>query len=112
MEQQITFDDFLKVDIRVGTILEAEVFEKARNPAYKILVDLGPEIGTKKSSAQLTQVYQPQDLIGKQVLCVVNFPPRQIATYMSEVLILGTYSQEGVVIIQPERSVKNGDRLG
>lgn len=112
MEQQITFDDFLKVDIRVGTILEAEVFEKARNPAYKILVDLGPEIGTKKSSAQLTQVYQPQDLIGKQVLCVVNFPPRQIATYISEVLILGTYSQEGVVIIQPERSVKNGDRLG
>ena len=112
MENFITFDDFLKVDIRVGTIIEARVFKKARKPAYQILVDLGEELGTKKTSAQLTEIYQPEEPIGKQVMCVVNFPPRQIADFMSEILILGTYSDQGVVLIKPEMQVKNGDRLG
>lgn len=107
-----TFDDFMKLDIRVGTITEAKVFEKARRPAYQLRVDLGEEIGIKKSSAQITDYYQPEDLIGKQVLAVVNFPPRQIADFMSEVLVLGTYSDGGVVLIAPDRKVKNGDKLG
>ena len=108
----ITFDDFAKVDIRVGEIVRAEVFEKARSPAYKLLIDFGNEIGTKKSSAQITDLYTEQELTGKQVLAVINFPPRQIADFMSEVLVLGTYSKEGVVLIQPERNVENGDKLG
>ncbi len=108
----ITFDDFLKVDIRVGTIVEVSVFEKAKKPAYKLLVDLGREIGIKKSSAQITQVYDTKELIGKQVLCVVNFPPRQIADFMSEILVLGTYSNQGVVLISPDKTVENGDKLG
>ena len=107
-----TFDDFLKLDIRVGTILEAKVFEKAKKPAYQLLVDFGEEIGVKKSSAQITEQYQPSDLIGKQVLAVVNFPPRQIADFLSEVLVLGTYSEGGVVLITPDKDVKNGDKLG
>lgn len=107
-----TFDDFMKLDIRVGTITEAKVFEKARRPAYQLRVDLGQEIGIKKSSAQITDYYKPEDLIGKQVLAVVNFPPRQIADFMSEVLVLGTYSDGGVVLIAPDRKVKNGDKLG
>ena len=108
----ITFDDFAKVDIRVGEIVRAEVFEKARRPAYKLLIDFGNEIGTKNSSAQITDLYTEQELTGKQVLAVINFPPRQIADFMSEVLVLGTYSKEGVVLIQPERNVENGDKLG
>lgn len=107
-----TFDDFMKLDIRVGTITEAKVFEKARKPAYQLRVDLGEEIGVKKSSAQITGHYKPEELIGKQVLAVVNFPPRQIADFMSEVLVLGTYSDGGVVLIAPDRKVKNGDKLG
>ena len=107
-----TFDDFLKLDIRVGTILEAEVFAKAKRPAYKLKVDFGAELGVKKSSAQITQQYTPEELIGKQVLAVVNFPPRQIADFMSEVLVLGTYSEGGVVLIAPDKTVKNGDKLG
>lgn len=107
-----TFDDFMKLDIRVGTITEAKVFEKARKPAYQLRVDLGEELGVKKSSAQITDYYKPEDLIGKQVLAVVNFPPRQIADFMSEVLVLGTYSDGGVVLIAPDRKVKNGDKLG
>ena len=107
-----TFDDFMKLDIRVGTITEAKVFEKARKPAYQLRVDLGEEIGVKKSSAQITCHYKPEELIGKQVLAVVNFPPRQIADFMSEVLVLGTYSDGGVVLIAPDRKVKNGDKLG
>ena len=107
-----TFDDFMKLDIRVGTITEAKVFAKARKPAYQLVVDFGEEIGTKKSSAQITQHYTPDQLIGKQVLAVVNFPPRQIADFMSEVLVLGTYSEGGVVLITPDKAVKNGDRLG
>ena len=107
-----TFDDFMKLDIRVGTITEAKVFEKARKPAYQLKVDFGTEIGEKKSSAQITNHYTPEELIGKQVLAVVNFPPRQIADFMSEVLVLGTYSEDGVVLITPDKTVKNGDKLG
>lgn len=107
-----TFDDFMKLDIRVGTILEAKVFEKAKKPAYQMLVDMGAEIGVKKTSAQITAFYKPEDLIGKQILAVVNFPPRQIADFMSEILVLGTYSDGGVVLITPDKEVKNGDKLG
>lgn len=107
-----TFDDFMKLDIRVGTIIEARVFEKAKRPAYQLKIDLGSEIGIKKSSAQITEIYKCEDLIGKQVLAVVNFPPRQIANFMSEVLVLGTYSKKGVVLIKPEEQVENGDKLG
>ncbi len=107
-----TFDDFLKLDIRVGTILDAKVFEKAKKPAYQMVVDMGDEIGVKKTSAQITQQYSPNELIGKQVLAVVNFPPRQIADFMSEILVLGTYSDGGVVLITPDKAVQNGDKLG
>ena len=107
-----TFDDFMKLDIRVGTITDARVFAKARKPAYQQQVDFGGELGVKRSSAQITEQYKPEDLIGKQVLAVVNFPPRQIADFMSEVLVLGTYSEGGVVLITPDKAVKNGDKLG
>ncbi len=107
-----TFDDFLKLDIRVGTIIDAKVFEKAKKPAYQMVVDMGNEIGIKKTSAQITELYTPSELIGKQVLAVVNFPPRQIADFMSEILVLGTYSDGGVVLITPDKSVENGDKLG
>ena len=107
-----TFDDFMKLDIRVGTITEAKVFAKARKPAYQLVIDFGPELGTKKSSAQITQHYTPGELVGRQVLAVVNFPPRQIADFMSEVLVLGTYSEGGVVLIRPDKAVQNGDKLG
>lgn len=107
-----TFDDFMKLEIRVGTILEAKIFEKAKKPAYQLQIDFGKEIGIKKSSAQITEIYRQEDLIGKQVLAVVNFPPKQIADFISEVLVLGTYSQGGVVLITPDKAVENGDRLG
>ena len=107
-----TFDDFLKLDIRVGTILEAKPFEKARKPAYQLKVDFGNEIGVKRSSAQITDRYTTEDLVGKQVMAVVNFPPRQIADFMSEVLVLGTCSEGGVILITPDQPAKNGDKLG
>ena len=107
-----SFDDFLKLDIRVGTIVSAKNFEKARKPAYQLEVDLGEELGIKRSSAQITGHYRPEELIGKQVLAVVNFPPRQIANFFSEILVLGTYSEGGVVLIKPDKPVKNGDKLG
>lgn len=107
-----TFDDFMKLDIRVGTIVSANVFEKAKKPAYQLQVDFGGEIGIKKSSAQITNHYSTGELIGKQVLAVINFPPRQIANFMSEVLVLGTYSEGGVVLITPDKTVANGDKLG
>ena len=107
-----TFDDFLKLDIRVGTIIAAREFKKARKPAYQLEVDMGAEIGVKKSSAQITERYSIDELVGKQVLAVVNFPPRQIADFMSEILVLGTYSKDGVVLIRPDCDVENGDKLG
>ena len=105
-------EDFMNLDIRVGTITKAEDFEKAQKPAYQLEINFGEEIGIKKSSAQITQIYKKEDLIGKQILAVVNFAPRQIANFMSEVLVLGTYSKDGVVLISPDRKVENGDKLG
>ena len=107
-----TIDDFNKLDIRVGTITEVLDFPKAKRPAYKLVIDFGEEIGVKKSSAQITKVYKKEDLLNKQVLAVVNFPPRQVADFISEVLVLGTYSKQGVVLIKPDLEVNNGDKLG
>jgi tRNA-binding protein len=107
-----TFNEFMELDIRVGEIVQVETFEKAKKPAYKLWVDFGDKIGTKKSSAQITECYSKEELIGKQVLGVVNFPPRQIADFISEVLVLGVYAEQGVVLIQPEQLVKKGDKLG
>lgn len=108
----ITFDDFLKVDIRTGTITDAQPYPEARKPAIKLWVDFGGDIGVKKSSAQITKHYTPEALIGKQVLAVVNFPPRQIGKFMSEILVLGMPDDEGeVVLITPAKPVPNGGRL-
>ncbi len=108
----ITYDDFMKVDIRVGTIVEAEPYPEARKPAIKIKIDFGPEIGVKRSSAQLTVHYDPTGLVGKKVAAVVNFPPRQIGKFMSEVLTLGFPDESGaVVLITPDKTVPNGGRM-
>ena len=107
-----TFEDFSKLDIRVGTVTECKAFVKAKKPAYQLKIDFGNEIGVKKSSAQITDRYSSDELVGKQVLAVVNFPPMQIADFMSEVLVLGTYSEGGVVLVKPDTAVKNGDKLG
>jgi tRNA-binding protein len=110
--EQIGFDDFLKVDIRVGTIVEAEPYPEARKPSIKLVIDFGGTIGRKKSSAQITKHYRPEDLPGRQVLAVVNFPPRQIGKFMSEVLTLGIPDAEGeVVLIGPGQAVPEGGRL-
>ena len=108
-----TYDDFAKLDIRAGTIIKAETFPKARKPAYKLTIDFGEDIGIKRSSAQITDYYTPENLIGKKILAVVNFPPRQIADFMSEVLVLGTDSKGGIVLAVPDISenVNNGDKL-
>ena len=109
---RIAFDEFLKLDVRVGTILAAEPFPQARKPAYKLSIDFGPEIGVKKSSAQITRHYTPEALVGVQVAAVLNFAPRQIGPFMSEVLTLGFPDADGeVVLIAPSLSVPNGGRL-
>ena len=107
------YDDFAKLDIRVGTITKAEAFPKARKPAYKLTIDFGDEVGIKRSSAQITNYYKPDELIGKKILGVVNFPPRQIADFFSEVLVLGTDSEGGIILAVPDipDEAKNGDKL-
>ncbi|MDX5384326.1 MAG: tRNA-binding protein [Rhodobacterales bacterium] len=109
---EITYDDFLKVDIRVGRVIRAEPYPEARKPAIKLWIDFGPEIGEKKTSAQITAHYTPEGLIGKQVMAVVNFPPRQIGRFMSEVLVLGVSdAQGGIVLLSPDLDVPLGGRM-
>ena len=112
MSDEISFDDFMKVDIRVGSIVRAEPFPEARKPAIKLWVDFGGELGVKKSSAQITKHYSPETLVGKQVMAVVNFPPRQIGPVRSEVLVLGVPDEDGeVILISPDQSAPIGGRL-
>lgn len=112
MAAEVTYDDFAAVDIRVGTVLEARRFPEARKPAIILVIDFGPEIGVRKSSAQITVHYAPEALVGRQVLGVVNFPPRQIGPFMSEVLTLGFEDEAGAIVLaQPDRPVPNGRRL-
>jgi tRNA-binding protein len=112
VSDQISFDDFLKVDVRVGRVVEAEEFPEARKPAYKLSIDFGPEIGIKKTSAQITKHYTPETLVGRLVMAVVNFPPRQIGPVRSEVLTLGVPDADGeVVLMTPDKDVPIGGRL-
>ena len=109
----IGFDDFLKVDVRVGRITRAESFPEARKPALKLWIDFGPEIGERKSSAQINAHYAPEQLVGRLVLAVVNFPPKQIANFFSECLVLGVYNEKNdVVLLQPSLPVQNGGKIG
>ncbi len=108
----ITWNDFEKIDIRVGTILTAQPFEKAKQPAYQLSIDFG-DMGIKKSSAQITHLYSMAELIGKQIIAVVNFPPKQIANFFSECLVLGVYNEsKEVVLLAPDRFIKNGSKIG
>ncbi len=108
----ITYEDFAKVDIRVGTVVDVEEFPEARKPALKLFIDFGPMIGSKKTSAQITHLYKKNNLIGRQVLAVVNFPPRQVGKFMSEVLVLGLSNEKNeIVLIGPEMEVPNGQQL-
>ncbi len=107
-----SFDDFLKIDIRCGTVVEATPFPEARKPAIKLVIDFGPKIGRKKSSAQITDLYDPQSLVGRQVMAVVNFPPRQIGPFMSEVLTLGVSDESGaIMLVTPDHPAPDGARL-
>ena len=111
MKEEITFDDFLKVDIRIGTIIEVNDFPKAKKPAYQLKIDFG-DLGIKKSSAQITDLYTKEDLLNKQVSAIVNFKPRQIANFLSEVLVLGVYNIDGnVVLLQTSKIAKNGEQI-
>ncbi|MBU0590634.1 tRNA-binding protein [Candidatus Micrarchaeota archaeon] len=109
-----TWEDFQKIDIRVGTVIKAEEFQGAKIPAYKLEIDFGTELGIKRSSARLVRNYKKEDLVGRQVICVVNFPKKQIANFFSEVLVMGVYagSDDNVVLLQAERKVNNGDKIG
>ena len=110
---QISWADFEKVDIRTGTIIKAENFSGARKPAYKLSIDFGEELGIKQSSAQITKHYTPDDLVGRQIIAVVNFPPKQIATFISECLVLGVYDEnKEVVLLQPQQQLSNGLKIG
>jgi tRNA-binding protein len=112
LTETISFDDFLKVEMHVGTILAAVDFPKARKPAYQLTIDFGEKLGIKKSSAQITVHYTKEELIGRQIIAVTNFPTRQIANFFSEVLVLGSVDTEGVVtLLTPERGVKNGEKI-
>ncbi|MDD7912986.1 tRNA-binding protein [Polaribacter ponticola] len=111
MNSEITFEDFLKVDIRIGTIIEVNDFPKARKPAYQLKVDFG-DLGIKKSSAQITDLYTKEELLNKQISAIVNFKPRQIANFMSEVLVIGVYNTDGnVVLLQVSKTIKNGEQI-
>ena len=107
MSEEISFDDFLKVDMRVGTIIEVNDFPKARNPAYQLSIDFG-DLGIKKSSAQITTLYKKEDLLNKQIIAVVNFQPKQIANFMSECLVLGAVKKDDVILLKSENKVPNG----
>lgn len=112
MYDSITYEEFLKVDIRVGTVIRSESFPEARRPALKVWIDFGEDIGVRKSSAQITQHYSPDDLIGKQVMAVVNFPPKQIGPFMSECLVLGFSDEAGnIVLAGPGKTIPNGQRM-
>ncbi|MBX7052683.1 MAG: tRNA-binding protein [Flavobacteriales bacterium] len=112
-QQPLNWSEFERVEMRVGTIISAHVFEEARNPAYKLSIDFGPEIGIRKSSAQITHHYRLEDLMGKQVIAVVNFPPKQIGPFMSECLVLGAVNADkSVILLQPERKTENGTQIG
>lgn len=110
---QISWDDFIKIDIRTGTIVDVQEFPKARKPAYKLWIDFGPELGIRKSSAQVTTHYQPADLLNRPVIAVVNFPPKQVADFISECLVLGVYDEnKDVILLQPDRKLANGLSIG
>lgn len=111
-QDEITFDDFLKVDIRVGTVVDAQPYPEARKPAIKLWVDFGEEIGQRKTSAQITDHYSPEALVGRQVIAVVNFPPKQIGKFRSEILVLGLSDESGgIVLLGPDQKVPNGSRM-
>jgi tRNA-binding protein len=110
INEQLTWNEFTRVEMRIGTIVSAEVFQEVRNPAYKLVIDFG-ELGERKTSAQITKLYTTAELIGKQIIAVVNYPAKQIANMMSECLVLGLVGKEDVVLITPDRKVKNGMRL-
>lgn len=108
---EINWEDFEKIDMRVGTVVEVLHFPEARNPAYKLRIDFGEELGIRQSSAQITDYYTVDELLGKQVIAVVNFPPKQIATFMSECLVLGALTQDGVVLLSSTQTVANGSKI-